>query len=287
VTDWLFFSPPDLFITYEWLIFVNTDMPLGPRYDLRSLVSASDDDDDGNGNHPSVAADQGAETSPDRLLSRRHFLTGATAAATVDLAGCTAQRPGNAASVDSSTKRDGNTLIWNYPASAVQSNGRHEGIGYAAIRLRALNTAVDAGSVAPVLDFRLNSTVADIASGEPYQGYQADWFQFHIGLPRTYDGLSGLQAFVQPPQWPEVQTTYGYEGAMRELIVKAPSVNEEGTITVDGRFRPSGTTLPRQLRCQFEVQASQSGLFGRTVLADGSATFDVSELDLPAGVTVE
>lgn len=147
--------------------------------------------------------------------------------------------------------------------------------------------AADAGSVSPVLNFRLNSTVADIAAGESDKGYQADWFQFRIGVPRTDDGLSGLRTFVQPPQWPEVQTTYGSEGAMRELVVKAPSVNEEGTITVKGRFRPSGTALPRQLHCQFDVQASQPGPFGRTVLADGRATFDVSELDLPEGVTVE
>ncbi len=69
--------------------------------------------------------------------------------------------------------------------------------------------------------------------------------------------------------------------------MKAPGVNAEGTIVVEGRFRPPGTTLPRQLHCRFEVQASEPGLFGRTVLADGRATFDVSELDLPEGVTIQ
>ena len=259
-------------------------MPLGSRYNLQSLVSASNDED-GNGDLPSVAADQDAETRPDRLFSRRHFLAGATATATVDLAGCTAQLPGNAASVDSSTKRDGNTLIWNYPASAVQSNGRNEGIGYAAIRLRALNMAVDADSVVPALQFRLNSTVADLPAGKSSQGYQADSFRFHIGVPRTYDGAAGLRAFVRPPQWPEIRTTYGYNGAVRELAVQAPDVHEEGTIIVDGRFQPYDATLPSELHCGFEVQASQSGPLGRTVRADGRETFDVSVLDLPEGIT--
>jgi hypothetical protein len=261
-------------------------MSLGPLDTLQSVVSPSDDDVS-NRETPIVAADQATVMTANRSLSRRRFLAGATATGSVGLAGCTAQLPGNAAKVESSTELDENTLIWEYPASAVQSNRKNDGIGYAAIRFRALNVAVDGGSAAPVLNFRLNSTVADVAAGESSQGYQADWFQFRIGVSRRYDGVSGLRTFVQPPQWPEVQTTYGYEDAMRELVVEAPSVNEKGTITVEGRFRPSGPTLPRQLHCQFEVQTSQPGPFGRTVLADGRSTFDVSELALPEGVRVE
>lgn len=261
-------------------------MPLGPLHNLRSLGFVSGDNAS-NDVPSSVKSNQTTNTNSDQLLSRRRFLASATATGTVGFAGCSGHLPGNAETIDSSIKRDENTLIWNYPASAVQRNGRNEGIGYAAIRFRAVNTAADTSSAAPVLGFRLNSTVGDIAAGKSYQGYQADWFQFYVGVPQTYDGLSGLRTFVQPLSWPELQTTYGYEDSVRELSVKAPCVNEKGTITVDGRFRPSRATFPRELHCQFKIQASQSGTFGRTVLANGRATFDVSELDLPEGVTVE
>lgn len=137
-----------------------------------------------------------------------------------------------AASVDSRTTRDGNTLIWASLASAAESDQRDEGIGYAAIRFQVFNMTVDADSVVPALQFRLNSTVADLAAGESYQGYQADSFRFHIVVPRTYDG-AGLRAFVQPPQWSDIRTTYGYNGAVRELAVQAPDVHEEGTIIVE------------------------------------------------------
>jgi hypothetical protein len=212
-------------------------------------------------------------------------VAGGTAAAAISVAGCTERVPGNAARVDSESELNGNTLIWNYPASVVRNDEQNEGIGYASIRFRAFDMVGNTGSVDPVLQFRLNSTVGDIAAGESYEEYQADWFRFRIGVPRTYDGVSGLRASVQPPQWPAVRTTYGHEGAMRELVVKSPSVQTEGTIIVEGEFRPAGTTLPRQLHCQFEVQASQQAPLGRAVVADGRATFDVTTLGLPEGVT--
>jgi len=141
-------------------------------------------------------------------------------------------------------------------------------------------------SVEPALTFRLNSTVGDIAAGESYQGYQADWFRFRLGVPRRYDGVAGLRAFVQPNQWPEIRTTYGYRGPRRDLDVRVPDVNTEGTITVDGRFRPPSATLPRQLYCGFEVHASRPGPLGRAVVAAGREMFDLSTLDLPSGVTL-
>lgn len=272
--------------TYEWLSFTTRNMSLPPFQALHALVFSTGDDDS-NSTPSAVAAEQSPGPSAGRGLSRRGFLASGATAASAGVAGCTAQLPGDAASVESSTTLDGNTLIWDYPASAVQDDDQEEGIGYASIRFRALDIAVDEESVSPVLQFRLNSTVADIAAGESYQEYQADWFRFRIGVPRTYDEVSALRAFVQPPQWPEVQTTYGYTGALRELLVKAPRVNTEGTIIVEGRFRPLGTTLPRQLHCQFAVQASKQELLGQTVLADGRATFDVSELALPDGVTID
>jgi hypothetical protein len=219
------------------------------------------------------------------MPSRRQLLTAVGVAGATGLAGCTARLPANAASVDSSPTRDGSTLIWAYPASAIESNQRDGGIGYAAIRFQVFNLAVDTNAVVPVLEFRLNSTVADIAAGASYQGYQADSFRFRIGVPRTYDGAAGLRALVQPPQWPEIRTTYGYDDTMRELVVTAPKVNEEGTIIVEGRFHLPDTTLPSQLHCGFEIQASQPGPLGRTVRADGREPFDVSALDLPEGIT--
>ena len=259
-------------------------MPLPALHSHRSSNSSSEDyaSEDVSS---SGTADQVGPTTPTRTVSRRRFLAGATATASVSLAGCTARLPGKAASVDSRTTRDGNTLIWAYPASAAESDQGFEGIGYAAIRFQVFNMAVDADSVVPALQFRLNSTVADLAAGKSYQGYQADSFRFHIGVPRTYDGAAGIRAFVQPPQWPDIRTTYGYNGGVRELAVQAPDVHEDGTIIVEGRFQPYDATLPSELHCGFEVQASQTGPLGRTVRADGRETFDVSVIDLPEGIT--
>lgn len=260
-------------------------MPLSPLHGHCSLNSSSEDH--ASEDEPSAGTtDQVGTTTPTDAVSRRRFLTGVTATASVGLAGCAAQVPGNAASVDARPTRDDNTLTWKYPASAVESDQGDEGIGYAAIRFQMSNMAVDADSVVPVLQFRLNSTVSDIAAGESYQGYQADSFRFNIGIPRTYDGTAGLRAFVQPPHWPDIRTTYGYDGGVRELVVQAPDVHEEGTIIVEGRFRPYNAMLPGELHCGFEVQASQSGPLGQTVRADGRATFDVSALDLPEEITV-
>jgi hypothetical protein len=260
-------------------------MPLGPLHIHSHRSSNSSSEDYASEDEPSSGtADQVGPTTPTRTVSRRRFLAGVTATASVSLAGCTARLPGMAASVDSRTTRDGNTLIWASLASAAESDQGFEGIGYAAIRFQVFNMTVDADSVVPALQFRLNSTVADLAAGESYQGYQADSFRFHIVVPRTYDGAAGLRAFVQPPQWSDIRTTYGYNGAVRELAVQAPDVHEE-TIIVEGRFQSYDATLPSELHCGFEVQASQSGPLGRAVRADGRETFDVSVINLPEGIT--
>lgn len=253
---------------------------------LRRSLAASGDDGS-NDTSPAEAATESSDSSPERAESRRRFLAATTATATVGLAGCTARLPGSAATVGAEVARDGNTLVWNYPDSTARDDPREGGVGYAAIRFRPLDVAPGADAVAPVLAFRLNSTVADIAAGESSQGYQADWFRFHIGVSRTYDGVAGLEMTVQPPPWPEIQTTYGYDGDRRELAVEAPSVNEPGTITVGGRIHPPRPTLPRELHCQFAVQASQQRPVGRTVRANGRATLDVSALDLPDSISVE
>ena len=234
----------------------------------------------------SPAAEPSSDDRRDRPVSRRSTLAGGSALASVALAGCAGRLPGDTADVGSELRRREDALRWEYPASAVGPEDDSDGIGYASIRFKALNSTRNADRVAPVLRFRLNSTVADIAAGESYQGYRVDWFRFWIGVPRTYREHAELRASVEPNAWPEIETTYGYRNTVRELAVRAPDVHERGTVVVEGQFRPSGETLPRQLHCGFEVQASRSGLLGRTVHVRDRAVFDASELDLPEGVSV-
>lgn len=219
-------------------------------------------------------------------ISRRRVLAGAAATASVSLAGCGGRFPNSATTVDATTHRDGNALVWEYPASAVQANGDGDRIGYASIHLEAVDLAWDTDRVMPGLRFTLNSTVGDAGSSERAGGYQADWFRFRIGVPRSYDDTSSFRAFVQPNQWPELRVIYDYVDAVRELEVMAPDVDTDGTIRIEGRFQSSSTTLPRQLHCGFDVQASRSTMLGRTVTAGGRATFDVSTLDRPDEVTL-
>lgn len=252
----------------------------------RSLHEQRSSDSTSGATRGATLPEPAAESPGDgRSTSRRRFFGGVATAAGVCLAGCAGRLPGNTAGIDATTRTDGNTLLWDYPAGAAEGDDS-DGIGYASIRFRALDLAETDRSVKPTLQFRLNSTVGDIAAGEPYEGYQADWFRFRVGVSRTYDDAAGLRAFVQPKQWPEIETTYGYRDGRRLLVVMAPDVNEAGTITVDGQFRPTGATLPRQLYCEFEVQASQPGLLGRTVAAAGRETFDLSGLDLPDSIAV-
>jgi len=257
-------------------------MPSGPLHDPRTTVS----DDETRGDTPSPAAEPSSTDRRDRAVSRRGALAGASAVAGVALAGCAGRLPGDTADVGSELGRGDDTLRWEYPADAVAPGDESGGIGYASIRFRALDSAQNADRVAPVLRFRLNSTVADIAAGESYQDYRADWFRFWVGVPRTYREHAGLRVSVEPNAWPEIETTYGYRNALRELAVHAPDVREPGTVVVEGQFRSPEETLPRRLHCGFEVQASRSGLLGRTVHVRDRAVFDAAELDLPEGVSV-
>lgn len=227
-------------------------------------------------------------TAPDsdhsRSVSRRSFITGAAVTASVGLAGCGGRFLNSAENVDTAMQREEDTLVWEYPASAVEATEEGEGIGYASIQFQAFDRAWNTDQVAPGLRFRLHSTVGDAATSD--SGYQADSFRFRIGVARNFGATSQFRAFVQPTQWPELHTTYGYEGARRELVVTAPSVGTDGTIIVEGRFQSPRATLPRQLHCGFEANVSQPGLLGRRIAADGQTTFDVSMLDLPDGVTL-
>jgi hypothetical protein len=240
------------------------------------------------GETPSVAGTPAScEASSDRSVPRRRFLAGVAATASATLAGCGGRLPDGVATVDATLRRDDATLTWAYPASAVEDDEDSDGIGYAAVGVGAVDRAPSVDRALPGLTFALNSTVGTIHAGAGFQEYRADWFRFRIGVPRSYDHVSGFQALVQPNQWPDLRVAYGYEGAVRELAVTAPEVDTDGTITIEGQFRSADATLPRQLYCGFEVQASQPGLAGRTVVADGRATLDVSTLDLPDGVVLQ
>lgn len=242
------------------------------------------EDDAGAGGPASSAAPRASSAACDPSVSRRGFLAGAATVTSVGFAGCGGRLP-TTTTADSVVRRDDATVVWEYPASAVRGDEDGEAIGYAAIEFDVSDRARNADEVLPTLAFALNSTVGPTSAGEGSQGYQADRFRFRIGVPRTYDNTSGFRALVRPNQWPTVSTTYGYDGGERALVVTAADVNTEGTITVDGQFRSTDPTLPRRLRCGFEVQASQEGPLGRTVTVDGRTTLDVSTLDLPEGIT--
>jgi hypothetical protein len=79
-----------------------------------------------------------------------------------------------------------------------------------------------------------------------FQGYQADWFRFRIGVPRSYDHVSGVRALVQPNQWPDRRVTCA-ERPVRELAVIAPEVDADGTVAVEGQCRSADEALPRRL----------------------------------------
>jgi len=247
-------------------------------------------DRDGAPDDPDVVATRpdGAGPAPDTApsASRRRVLAALGTAAGAGLAGCAGRLPGNAASLDVATRVTDDGLVWDYPAAAVDGEADSDGIGYAAVRFRVLDTAGPDGAVEPALTLRLNSTVGDIAADEPHRGYQADRFRFRLGVPRSYDDVAGLRAAVDPPAWPALRTTYGYVDGRRTLTVAAPAVHTDGTVTVEGRFRPPGATLPRRLFCGFEVHASRPTPAGRDVVAADREAFDLSALDLPEGVTL-
>lgn len=260
-------------------------MPPSTPHDRRAPADA--DGPSSADDPPRTAPDSStgrAERTP--AVSRRGLLAGVAATTSAGLAGCAGRLPGDATSVDAADRLEDDTLVWDYPAAAVDDGGDGEGIGYAAVRLRALDVAPAAESTTAGLRFRLNSTVGEAGATTSADGYQADWFRFRLGVPRSFDGVAGLRAFVQPPPWPALEVTYGSRANLRELVVAAPTVDGAGTVTVEGRFQSSGAALPRQLRCQFAVQASQSTPFGRTLVAEGTRTFDLSTLALPDGVTL-
>lgn len=251
----------------------------------RNSATGSERSDTGPVGPPDRTDSTETRSERGRVASRRRLLACIGTTASVRLAGCSGRLPGNAVDVDVADRIEEGQLIWDYPASASE-DGDSSGIGYAAVRFRVVDVAGSGGPVTPALTFRLNSTVGDIAADESHQGYRADWFRFRLGVPRSYDGVAGLRAFVQPKQWPEIRTVWGYQDSRRDLVVHAPTVNTHGTITVDGRFRPTDATLPRQVQCGFEVRASRPDPFGRTVVAAGRDMFDLSTLDLPDGITL-
>ena len=147
---------------------------------------------------------------PPATPSRRRFLATATAAVAAPLAGCSGLA-GGPDELDARTVTTDGELVWVYPAevpSADSGDAEGEwdanGIGYGSI---GLETATGTAKYGHLLRFDLNSTVGGIASGEPYENYEADWFRFRLGPPPGYDG--GFEAYVTPLQSFRIETRYG------------------------------------------------------------------------------
>jgi hypothetical protein len=256
-------------------------MPARPLQALRAAVSSTDSGvPDADPPEPATGPD------PTPGASRRQLLAGLGTAASAGLAGCAGRLPGQRTSLDVATRVQDDRVVWDYPADAVADDEGSDGIGYAAARFDAVDTAGREAAVEPALVVRLNSTVGGIAASEPYRDYQADAFRFRLGVPSSYDGDAALRATIEPPVWPTVRTTYGYENDRRTLVVAAPEVDSDGTVVVEGRFRSSRPVLPRQLVCGVEVKVSRPGPLGRAAVASDRESFDLSSLDLPEGVTL-
>lgn len=200
--------------------------------------------------------------SIDDRPSRRAVLASVGAATTTALAGCGGRIPGTGPQridAEETTETDQDPrLVWQYPPR----EGDTEGIGYASVEARVLRRE---GS-APEARLTFNSTIGGIASAEPYEGYQPDWFRFRIRPPETYDGGLAHAVRVEPPgQWEGFAAYYDVQGSVRRTTVELRDVDTQGTIQIPAVFDPGTDPLPDRLHCSFTVQASRPGLLGRTV----------------------
>lgn len=93
-------------------------------------------------------------------------------------------------------------------------------------------------------------------------------------MPSAADPASRMR--VQPPPWPALRVRYDGEGRRRWLVVRAPEVGADGTITLSVVVLPTDGPVPERLRCSFTVQASRPGPAGRTVRTNGDGTLDVA-----------
>jgi len=207
-------------------------------------------------------------SDPSDGRSRRRLLAGLGTGLVAGLGGCAGRVPGaGPARVESVESRTDRGIRWDYPP---RPDSDRDGIGYAAATVRGLRERAAGG---PALRLVLNSTVG--GPTDERTDYRADWFRFRVGpVPSAADPAPRMR--VQPPPWPGLRVRYDGEGRRRWLVVGAPEVGADGTITVPVVVLPTDGPVPDRLRCSFTVQVSQPGPAGRTVRVTGDATLDVA-----------
>ncbi|MFC4551215.1 hypothetical protein [Halorussus sp. GCM10023401] len=203
--------------------------------------------------------------------TRRRLLAGLGAGVAATIGGCSGRIPGTGpAHIEAETFAESGELRWEYPP-----RDDADGIGYAAVEFdRVLSESAEPGS----LRFTLNSTVGGLAASEPYRGYEADWFRFRVGPPAEYATRHTVRMWVRPPTWPGVRLRYDRRGGRSDLVVTAPDVHTDGTITFPLVLDSGGETPPDRVHCAFTVQASRPGALGKTVRVSDSGTLDLGSV---------
>jgi hypothetical protein len=206
------------------------------------------------------------DSRPSDGLTRRRLLV-SSVGISAGLSGCLSRVPGGRADAVDSVKLEGeggSQVLWKYPQTEAVSKGEEDGIGYASVTLEGKRND---GSE---LRFRLNSTVGEIAASPEYEDYQADWFRFRIGPPSAYTAQHVFEMSVQPPPWPDLDVGYDDRGGRKELVVEAKDVGSDGTVVFPVQFLSAGGVVPDTFVCSFAVQASEPGVLGETVRAQGT-----------------
>lgn len=211
----------------------------------------------------------------DLRFSRRGVLASISTGALGSLAGCSGRLPGTDPvhlDTEETVETDPDpTLLWRYPSR----EGDHEGIGYAAVELTRIRTEKSRPSA---LELTFNSTIGSIASNEPYQGYQPDWFRFRIWPPTTYEGRLSHRVRVEPPgQWSGFSLYYDIRGTVRHTIVELQDVETQGSIIIPAVFDLSMNGLPDHLNCSFTVQASRPGFLGETIRVSDNGQLPIDQ----------
>lgn len=192
------------------------------------------------------------------------------------LAGCSGTVPGTGPErLDiETTVTDGEDprVHWDYPPR----DGDRDGIGYAHVAPRWIDRTENDH---PDLALRFSSTIGGSAGGQDAPTYRPDWIRFGIRPPTDYPGRLTHAVRVEPPgQWDGFSASYDVEGGVRHTTVELRDLRTRGTIRIPAVFDPGGDPLPDRLHCSFAVQASQDGVFGRTVRASDQATLPLSSV---------
>ncbi|SDM21329.1 hypothetical protein SAMN04487949_1296 [Halogranum gelatinilyticum] len=213
---------------------------------------------------PSTDDGRTERTSRRRLLST--LATGLTAAT----AGCAGSVPEQHDRLTTTQFEDSSERIaWDFQTASAEYR-----TGYAALRLQRRLDDGDADTPDPTL-FQFN------ASLDLDNDFEFDWYRARISTPTDYHQRYGDVTYrVTPPgQWEDFCVYFQRHATRRELVVEHRGVDTEGTILTPVVVNPVTDPFPPALRCQFTLQASKSGAFGRTIrIADsGQLVFESEE----------